>query len=75
MKLTSKLRQHDVVGLNIGATVTNYQVIPPHEKAFISRSYCPADCIAEVRFSSCDVGVNGWCVVLFFSVCLLSLHF
>ena len=48
MRLTRKLRHHEVVGLNIGATVINYQVVPPQEKAFVSRAYCAAECIEGV---------------------------
>lgn len=45
VRITSKLRQHDVGGLNLGQVVTNYQVIPPEEQSFISRGYCSAQCI------------------------------
>ena len=48
MRLTRKLRHHEVVGLNIGATVINYQVVPPQEKAFVSRAYCAAECLEGV---------------------------
>ena len=48
VRITSKLRQHDVGGLNLGQVVTNYQVIPPEEQSFISRGYCSAQCINKV---------------------------
>ena len=52
IRMTSKLRKHDVGSVNLGAIVTNYQVIPPGEKAFVSRGYCGSECITQAsRFS------------------------
>ena len=52
IRMTPKLRKHDVGSVNLGAIVTNYQVIPPGEKAFVSRGYCGSECITQVsRFS------------------------
>lgn len=49
MKLTSKLRQHEAYAIAIAQSVSNYQVIPPHEEAFVSRGYCPAQCTANAQ--------------------------
>ena len=49
MKLTSKLRRYDAGAMEIGYLVSNYQVIPPQESAFISRGYCAPQCFKDVR--------------------------
>ena len=47
LKLTSKLRKHDVGGFGVSHDTSKRQIIPPQEKAFITRAYCAAQCTTE----------------------------
>ncbi|KAH3710540.1 DBH-like monooxygenase protein 1 homolog isoform X2 [Dreissena polymorpha] len=47
IRLTSKLRQHDVGTLIIGHDVTPLQVIPPRESSFVSKGYCADHCLSQ----------------------------
>ena len=53
VKITSKLRQHDVAGLGIQHMTSTRQVIPPREQAFITRAYCPQQCTMNVSPAFC----------------------
>ena len=48
---TDTLRRYDAAVVGIGVQETSYQLIPPHEKLFVSTAYCPADCINSVSCS------------------------
>ena len=62
IRMTSKLRKHDVGSMNLGAIVTNYQVIPPGEKAFVSRGYCGSECITQVcSYANIHISVKICC--------------
>ena len=64
IKLTSKLRQHDVGGLGIAHETSTRQVIPPQEKAFVTRAYCTQQCTTNVRFPVCVANYKSVCFSL-----------
>ncbi|KAK3586445.1 hypothetical protein CHS0354_001827 [Potamilus streckersoni] len=46
--MTRNLRQYDAGMMEIGYQVNWRQITPPFEKAFLSQSYCPSQCIDHV---------------------------
>ena len=45
---TPTIRQYDAGILEAGAVVNRLQLVPPHEKAFVSKSYCNKECLQRV---------------------------
>jgi hypothetical protein len=45
---TPTIRQYDAGILETGALVNRLQLVPPHEKAFVSKSYCNKECLQRV---------------------------
>ncbi|XP_069106063.1 DBH-like monooxygenase protein 1 homolog [Argopecten irradians] len=56
---TSQLRQHDAGMIYAGADVYPTQIIPPYEKAFVTKSYCPEECFQSALP---ETGVNVFAV-------------
>lgn len=50
--ITPTLRQHEAGMWQLGHTVTFYQLVPPGLKDFVTRSYCSAECLSDVVYSS-----------------------
>ena len=49
LTITRTLRSKEVSLLEIGHKVSYKQVVPPHQKAFVSKAYCSQGCIRKVR--------------------------
>ena len=49
LTITKTLRSKEVSLLEIGHKVSYKQVVPPHQKAFVSKAYCSQGCIRKVR--------------------------
>lgn len=48
LTLTTHLRQHEAGMLEMGEIVNYFQVIPPGEKDFVTKSYCHENCLKLV---------------------------
>ena len=48
LKLTSHLRQHDASVLSFTHRIDSRQVVPPGQKAFITRGFCAPQCTINV---------------------------
>lgn len=45
--MTPTLRTHDAGLLQVGISVTPYQIVPPHEPAFVSQGFCASEILAK----------------------------
>lgn len=49
--ITPTLRKHEAGMLELGHTVSYFQIVPPGQKNFVTKTYCTANCLNEVRDS------------------------